>query len=247
MGLFSFIGKAGKAFTGAPKYKIPNYQQFAEYAPSQYDAPSSKQLFQTYSRRAAGKDVGFDPGELATMRSQAIDEAQRVGSVLERRGMAGRKMTGGLTTGGISRLREKGILATQLARSDSLRDIALRNAVLKREETWQGIGGLDKFLQNERTDAYQRTRFSREKTSYGNELLREQSSLDFQNQRNQYQKSLERWGLFSEFEEDIYGPYSEGFLGGGRSKASKGASSSSDYDYGAAFPKPAKSLSRYRA
>lgn len=229
MGLFSFIGKTGKAFTKAPQYNIPDYQQLPDYKASQYDAPSSKQLYETYSRRAGGKDVGFDPGDLGIMRAQAIDESQRVGGVLERRGMAGRRTTGGLTTGGTNRLREKGILATQLARSQSLRDIALRNAVLKREETWQGVLGLDKFLQSEREDAYQKTRFSRQKVGYGNQLLREKAGWDYKNQLSRYQKSLEKWGLFGEFESEVQSQVVDVATGG--------------YDYGKAFP---KSMSRYR-
>jgi len=228
MGLFSFIGKVGQAFTKSPKYNVPDYQQFAGYQPSQYEKPAAAQLYKTYSRRAAGKDVGFETGDIRTMRAQAIDEAQRVGGELERRGMAGRRMTGGVTTGGMARLREKGILSTQLARSDALRDIAIRNAVLKRTETWEGVLGLDKFLQSERSDAYQRTAFSRQRTEYGNVLSEKRSQGDFFNARNQYQKSLEKWGLFGDFESAAEGAIDVGTGG---------------YDYSQAFP---KSLSRYR-
>jgi len=245
MGVFSFVGKVGAAATKAPQRKIPDFKEYAGYQPSKYDEPSAAQLHKTYSSRAAGEGVGFSQADLGQMRGRAIDEAQRVGGELERRGMAGRRLGGGVTTGGTARLREKGILATQLARSQSLRDIAIRNAVLKRTETWEGVLGLDKFLQSERADAYQKTRFSREKTQYGNLLSQEKSRLEYGNQLNKYQKTLERWGLFGEFESDIVDPFMEAGMAaatGGASipatrakAAAKSKSKADPYDYAQAY------------
>jgi len=124
------------------------------YEPSKYDAPSAEQLFQTYSGRARGEDVGFAEEDLGTMRAEAIDQAKLVERELSSRGMRGRKTTGAVTTGGQATLREKSILGGLQARSQSLRDIAIRNAVLKRTEQSEGIQGLFNFLGAERSEAH---------------------------------------------------------------------------------------------
>lgn len=132
---------------GYPNFYVPSY------VPSKYDAPSAEQLYGIYSRRAGGQDVGFTEEDLGQMRGEAIDETARMTNELVSRGMAGRYLTGGQSTGGMNRLREKALTTGLMARSQAMRDISIRNAVLKRQETWQGITGLHQFLNDERLQA----------------------------------------------------------------------------------------------
>jgi len=150
LALGKFLSKRGKkAKTEQTPLYIP-----PPYKASKYDAPSAEQLYKTYSGRARGEDVGFGKEDLGTMRAEAIDQAKLVERELSSRGLRGRRSTGATTTGGAATLREKSILGGLQARSQSLRDIAIRNAVLKRKEQSEGISGLFGFLGAEREEAH---------------------------------------------------------------------------------------------
>lgn len=174
MGLLSLFAKPKKA-------SAPEYRELPAYAPSQYDAPSAEQLYGTYSSRARGEGVGYTPEDLSTMKAQETDQQVRSANEYQNRSMAGRRMTGGVSTGGTNRIRDRALLQTGVAKSQALRDIAIRNAVLKREETWQGIQGLDAFLQNERGEAWRKTSYEADRTRDYNENQRYGQSITNQN------------------------------------------------------------------
>lgn len=186
MGLFSLFKKP-------PKASAAQYRELPDYAPSQYDAPSSKQLYDTYSSRARGEGVGFTPEDLSTMKAQETDQAVRGANETYSRSMAGRRGTGGVTTGGTNRIRDRALLATSVAKSQSLRDIGIRNAVLKREETMQGIQGLDGFLQSERGEAWKKTSYKAQQTTDWNANERYGQDITNQNQQNRYLAEKEGW------------------------------------------------------
>lgn len=186
MGLFSLFKKPPKASTA-------QYRELPNYEPSQYDAPSSKQLYDTYSSQARGEGVGFTPEDLSTMKAQETDQAVRGANETYSRSMAGRRGTGGVTTGGTNRIRDRALLATSVAKSQSLRDIGIRNAVLKREETMQGIQGLDDFLQSERGEAWKKTSYKAQQTTDWNANERYGQDITNQNQMNRYLAEKEGW------------------------------------------------------
>lgn len=146
MGLFSFLSK-----------KKPSREPFPEFKPSKYDDPAAEQLYGTLTKRVAGKDVGFAPEDIRTMRGEAIEQAGLAGREFERRAMAGRQaQTGAITRGGMARVREQAIGTSLALRSKALRDISIRNAVLKREEQAAAIPQMQTFLAQERGEAMSR-------------------------------------------------------------------------------------------
>lgn len=186
MGLFSIFKKP-------PKATAAQYRELPDYEPSKYDAPSSEQLYGTYSSRAKGEGVGFTPEDLSTMKAQETDQAVRGANEVYSRSMAGRRGTGGVSTGGTNRIRDRALLATSVAKSQALRDIGIRNAVLKREETSQGIQGLDSFLQNERGEAWRKTSYKAQQTSDWNANEKYGQGITNQNQMNRYLADKDGW------------------------------------------------------
>lgn len=140
-------GKKAQATGGtSPAAALPDYKKFA----SEYEKPTAKQLYETYSTRAK-EGIGYGPEELAQMRAEAIEQAAGAGSEYERRAMAGRQLTGGMSTAGRNRIREKSLGATLGMRSQGLRDIAIQDALSRRQEKAAGATGLQNFLGGERT------------------------------------------------------------------------------------------------
>lgn len=136
----SSSASSSSSITAPPVYSSP------------YAADTAKQLHGIYSGRAAGKDVGFAPEDLGTMKAEAIDTSTGEMNEALRRGLAARRITGpgGMTTGGAARLHERSLLSGLQSRSKAMRDVAIKNAVLKRQEQQQGITGLHNFLTTER-------------------------------------------------------------------------------------------------
>lgn len=233
MGLLSLFAKPKKA-------SAPEYRELPAYAPSKYDAPSAEQLYGTYSTRARGEGVGFTPEDLSTMKAQETDQQVRSANEYQNRSMAGRRMTGGVTSGGTNRIRDRALLQTGVAKSQALRDIAIRNAVLKREETWQGIQGLDSFLQNERGEAWRKTSYESQRTGDYNANQRYGQEIVNQNRGgyNQWLKSN-----LDSVENTVkqvvlagVGGYSGGAAGAGAAKSgAAGSTPSSDVDYNSIY------------
>lgn len=129
-------------------------QSSPSYIASEYDAPSAKTIYEFYEPRTRGENLGYSKEDLSTMQGQAIDQSTRVGSELERRGSAGRRLGyGGTTTGGTNVMREKAIQTGLEYRSNALRDIAIKNAVQKHQDQWNAASGLQNFLNAERSNA----------------------------------------------------------------------------------------------
>lgn len=142
----AFMNKGGKASSNYTPLNLPSYDS----SKSQYDAPATGQLYNFYSQRAAGNNVGYSPDDMGTMTAQAQDNATAEGEELQRRGMAGRQLTGGMSTGGTNSLREKSIGQTLASRSNAMREINISNAVLKRQEIENAGQGLQNFDNSER-------------------------------------------------------------------------------------------------
>jgi hypothetical protein len=149
MSIFSIFGGGKKNNGGdSPKYEpIP-------YTPSKYDAADAAQLNDFYSTRARGENTGFNPEDMATMEGQAQDHSTRNMNEAIRRGGASRRVgTGGTYSGGRDVMRDEAIRGGLEYRSNAMRDIAVRNAVQKHTDQWQGAAGLGNFLNSERANA----------------------------------------------------------------------------------------------
>ena len=227
----SILGSVARYFNDRSKPKFGNIglEDLPEYKKSKYEDKSSEQLYRTYSRRAEGKDVGFDEGDMSVMKGQAIDESARVGNELERRGMAGRRSTGGVTTGGTNRIRDKAILATQLARTQSLRDIAIRNSVLKRQETWQGIRGLHDFLNTERRHALSLWEGNMRRVTGNNQNKLTQKQYDYQDALIPYEARSNLIEGVDDSIDQVMAMYAGGAGGGMSIPSGGGAKSMSNY------------------
>lgn len=126
---------------------------FPDYTPSPYDALTSGQLYSTLSDRVAGKNVGYSPEDLAVMNSQAVDQSAKAGNDVMARSMAGQQHTGGVSTGSTNLLREKTAEYAGGLRSNAMRDVAINNAVQKRQEINAAIPEEQGFLNSERSNA----------------------------------------------------------------------------------------------
>jgi hypothetical protein len=126
---------------------LPSYQA------SQYDAPSAAQLFSTLQNRVAGRDVGYSAEDLATMNDQAVDQSTKAANDMLNRSMAGRQQTGGITKGGTNVAREQAYMYGGGLKSNALRDVAINNAVQKRQEINAAIPEEQQFLGGERAQA----------------------------------------------------------------------------------------------
>lgn len=152
-GIANYFGQKGKK--ASVNLNLPSYQA------SKYDAPSSEQLFNTLQDRVAGRNVGFSPQDLQTMNDQAIDQSAQAGNDVMNRSMAGRQQTGGISKGGTNVLREKTAMYAGGLRSNAMRDVAINNAVQKRQEINAAIPEEQNFLGAERSQA---------QTLYGNQM-----------------------------------------------------------------------------
>ncbi|MCG3177366.1 MAG: hypothetical protein MOGMAGMI_02340 [Candidatus Omnitrophica bacterium] len=131
-----------------PQLNIPEYGAYK----SKYDDPSSEQIYDFYSRRSKGTDVGLGADDLTMLNAAAIDQSTQEGNELTRRAVAGHKTrTGGMETGGTGRIERAGVGKMLQSRSKAMRDIAIQNAVLKHNDIWAGTEGLSGFLGDERS------------------------------------------------------------------------------------------------
>jgi hypothetical protein len=172
-GVANYFGQKGKkASLNMPQLNLP------DYTPSQYDAPASGQLYSTLSNRVAGRDVGYSPEDLATMNSQAVDQSAKAGNDVMARTMAGRQNTGGVTTGGTNLTREKTAQYASGLQSQAMRDVAINNAVLKRQEQGAAISGEQGFLNSERANAQNiyEDKYQKAMGTYGADLATKQEA-----------------------------------------------------------------------
>lgn len=139
-------GKKAKSIN-YPTLDIPEYGAYK----SKYDDPSSGQVYDFYSRRSKGSDVGLGADDMTMLNAAAIDQSTQEGNELTRRALAGhRTRTGGMETGGTGRIERAGVGQMLQSRSKAMRDIAIQNAVLKHQDIWSGTEGLSGFLGDER-------------------------------------------------------------------------------------------------
>lgn len=144
-GVANYFNKKGKK--ASVNLNLPTYQA------SQYDAPAAAQLFSTLQDRVAGKNVGYSPEDMATMNAQAVDQSAQAGNEFLNRSMAGRQNTGGVSTGGTNVVRDKALMYAGGLKSNALRDVAIKNAVQKRQEINAAIPQEQTFLGAERDQA----------------------------------------------------------------------------------------------
>lgn len=150
MGFFDFLKNDGGDDGGGEDAKY----EPVPYVPSEYDASSSKTLYNFYEPRARGENTGYAPEDLKIMETQAQDHSTRNMNEAIRRGAAGRRVgTGGTYSGGRDVMRDEAIRTGLEYRSNAMRDIAVRNAVQKHTDQWQGAAGLGNFLNSERSHA----------------------------------------------------------------------------------------------
>jgi hypothetical protein len=153
--------------------------------PPRYESPytkgTAKILNDVLSNRAQGKDVGFAPEDLATMRSSAVDEGNRQTNELVRRGLAARRLVGaeGMGTGGAQRLHERAIATGEESRSKAIKDIGIKNALLKRQEQQAGLSGLQGFTTAERGYESSTTQqnLAAQQANFNNALMMDQLGL----------------------------------------------------------------------
>jgi len=136
------------------KTSMPEPYSPPPYVPSKYDAGSSETLFNFYDPRVKGENLGFADEDLKTMQGQAQDYSTRNMNEAIRRGGASRRAgTGGTWTGGRDVMRDESIRSGLEYRSNAMRDIAVRNAVMKHQDQWNAASGMGNFLNNERAQA----------------------------------------------------------------------------------------------
>lgn len=152
MGMFSSIFGGGSKSSSSPS-PSEKYEP-KPYVPSEYDAPASKSIFDFYDPRIKGEKLGYAKEDLDIMEGQAQDHATRNMNEAISRGAAGRRQgTGGTWTGGRDVMRDDAINKGLEYRSNAMRDIAVRNAVLKHNDQWNAAAGMGNFLGNERSHA----------------------------------------------------------------------------------------------
>lgn len=146
MGLFDIFGKKSSSAPAAEPYTPP------PYVPSKFDENSSQSIYDFYSPRIKGEKTGYGADDLKIMEGQAQDFSTRNMNEAIRRGAAGRRRgTGGTWTGGRDTMRDEAIRGGLEYRSNAMRDIAVRNAVLKHQDQWNATQGMGTFLNNERS------------------------------------------------------------------------------------------------
>lgn len=156
---------------------MASYESFR----SKYDQPSAKDVHGFYSKRVKGDDLGFSPEDMSTMRAEAIDQAGSSSKELSRIAGAGhRTRTGGMETGGTGRIQRASVGQFLLSRSKAMRDVAIKNAVIKRQEQSAAAEGLQGFLSGERQQQGARFRGELSKKNYDLGIARE---IDEENQK----------------------------------------------------------------
>lgn len=147
MGLFSFLGERRPDRTAQPQYEA-----------SKYDAPSAKTIYDFYSSRAKGENTGFSNEQLSTMRGEAIDTAAQGQKELQRVASSSpytSRGTGAVVSGAAQKAQERAVSTGLTLKSNALRDISLRNEILKKTEQAEAVSGLQGFLNSERAQAQQ--------------------------------------------------------------------------------------------
>jgi hypothetical protein len=143
----SFGGGGKSKSSSPPGINLPSY------TPSKYDAPSAENISNFYTPRIQGKQTGFEKGDLDLMRQDAQDQSTRAMNSLIKQQMAGARIPGGLSTGGQQAIRERAMRTGLESRSQAIRDIGIKNAVLKHQDQWNAASGLQGFLNSERAEA----------------------------------------------------------------------------------------------
>jgi hypothetical protein len=113
-------------------------------------------VFDFLKGAATGQNTGFTPEYMSSARGEAIDNAGRTQREYQRvatQGPGAKRITGGVTSGAQQRLQERAIGQGLTLRSEALRDLGLRNEILKKQEQWQGVQGMQDFLNSERNQA----------------------------------------------------------------------------------------------
>lgn len=143
MGLFSFLGE-----------KKPERTPFPSYRASQHDAPSSEILAKQFQDKSQGIGTGFSPEGMSKLEGQAIDDSAMAQREYQRMfGQQTSRGTGAVTSGSAQRLQERALNTGFTLRSQAMRDIGIRNEVLKRQDQQFGLSGLQGFLNSERNQA----------------------------------------------------------------------------------------------
>ena len=122
---------------------------------SQYDDNSAGDLYNFYDSRVKGQNLGYLPEDLNTMTAQVTDQTTHSINESRRIGEAGQLRTGGVTTGGTETLNQNSVNAGLAYRSSALNDIAVQNAVMKKQEQASSAQGLQGFLNAERANQFQ--------------------------------------------------------------------------------------------
>jgi len=122
---------------------------------SQYDPASANDLFNFYDSRTKGENLGYSEDDLNTMKAQTIDQTTHNISESRRLGEAGELRTGGVTMGGSETINNNAVNSGLAFRSSALNDIAIQNATLKQQQQFAAAGGLQNFLNNERSNQFQ--------------------------------------------------------------------------------------------
>lgn len=153
MGLFDWFGGGKKDDSGGDPEAPAKYEP-PPYVPSDYDKDASKSIYDFYSPRMRGENTGYSEEDLNIMKGQAQDYSTRQMKEAIRRGAAARRPgTGGTWSGGRDTMRDEAIRGGLEFRSNAMRDIAVRNAVLKHQDEWNATQGMGTFLNNERAHA----------------------------------------------------------------------------------------------
>lgn len=145
MGLFSFLGEKKPERTA-----MPSYQK------SPYDKESAATIYDYYATRAKGENTGFSETQLTGMRGEAIDQAAQSQKEFQRISASSpysRRGTGGVYAGSAQKMQERAVSEGLTLRSNALRDISLRNEILKKTEQESAVAGLNAFLSSERQEA----------------------------------------------------------------------------------------------
>jgi hypothetical protein len=122
---------------------------------SQYDPASANDLFNFYDSRTKGENLGYSEEDLGVMKAQTTDQVTHNINESRRLGEAGELRTGGVTMGGSETINNNAINSGLAFRSSALNDIAIQNATLKQQQQFAAAGGLQSFLNNERSNQFQ--------------------------------------------------------------------------------------------
>lgn len=169
----SLMNRGKKASSNFSRPEMKSYESFK----GKYDDQDTDSVHNFYDRRTKGADLGYSTEDLGTMNAQAIDNATHEGNELSRRvGGATSSRSGGMNTGGGDRLQRQGVGQMLSSRSAAMRDIAIKNAVLKHDDQWDAASGLNTFNQNERAQQGRRFQGERVKVGYDADVAAERQA-----------------------------------------------------------------------